>query len=431
MSTFQIVVLGVFVTFIIVGVGIFAVFGGLLGGSGVGAVTIWGTTPAGEIQQVLDTLRGQDKSFQDVVYVEKEKATYYAELLNAMASGAAPDLFLISQEEVYPFANKVFPIPYSTLSQATFIDSFVDEGSLFLTSPGALALPFLIDPLVMYWNRDLFASAGVASPPRYWNDFLTIAPKITSLDKSSTLGRSAVALGEWRNIGNAKAILSTLFLQAGDRITTRDEEGRLVGVFGETPPQASENPAASALRFYTEFANPSKQTYSWNKSLPEAHSAFAGGVVATYFGFASEYRAIRERNPNLNFAVAVVPQIQGNTTSSTFGRVTGLAIPRGARNPQGALTIAKKLAGETGARVTAGITGLPPVRRDVALDTSTFAAAQAFAESSLIARGWLDPDPAATDKIFETMIESVASGREQPIGAVSEAAKEFEQLLRP
>lgn len=430
MTNFQIVVLGVFVAFIIIGVGVFAIFGGLLGGSAVGSVTIWGTAPTESIQVILETLRGQDKSFQDVVYIEKEEAVYHAELLDAMASGRAPDLFLVSQEEVYSFSDKVFPIPYSAVSQATFTNSFVDEGSLFLTPQGALALPFLIDPLVMYWNRDLFSSAGVASAPSYWNDFLTIAPKITSLDKSSTFGRSAVAMGEWRNIENAKAILSVLFLQAGDRITTRDEEGRLVSVFGETPPQAAENPAASALRFYTEFANPSKRTYSWNKSLPEARDSFAGGVVATYMGFASEYGAIRERNPNLNFGVVPVPQIQGNTTSSTFGIITGLAIPRGARNPEGALAIAKKLTSETGTRVVAGITGLPPVRRDVVLDTSSSAAASVFVESALIARGWLDPDSAATDTIFETMIESVASGREQPTGAVSEAAQEFEQLVR-
>ena len=124
------------------------------------------------------------------------------------------------------------------MSQAQFTDSFIDEGQIFLTPNGALALPFSIDPLVMYWNQDIFASAGLAKPPQYWNDFLNIAPKITSLDAGQSVAKSAVALGEWSNVTNAKAILSSLFMQAGDPIVARNAAGQLVAVFGQMPPSA-------------------------------------------------------------------------------------------------------------------------------------------------------------------------------------------------
>ncbi|MDE1924715.1 MAG: extracellular solute-binding protein [Patescibacteria group bacterium] len=428
LSTFQIIVFGLSIFFLILGVGIFAAFGGLLGGSSVGPVTVWGTMDASVMSNLLATLRQSDKTFENVQYIQKDPATYDTNLVSAMAAGTGPDLFLVSQDTVSSFADKIKAIPYGSYSQAQFTGSFIDEGQLFLTNTGALALPFSIDPLVMYYNRDLFAAAGLAQAPKYWNDFLTIAPKITSLDTNSNVQKSAVALGVWPNIDHAKDILSTLFMQAGDPIIVRGSDGSLVPVFGQTPVNAPANPAESALRFYTEFADPSKTTYSWNASLPEASIAFTSGDVAVYFGFASEYPSLAARNPNLHFSAALLPQLQGNSSQLTFGELTSVAISRTAHNPAGALAVAEKLTGQQAILLLTQAEGLPPVRRDVIVDTSSSAALQVFVQSSLLSKAWLDPAPAQTNAIFKTMIESVISGAEQPAGAVSLGAQSLAQI---
>lgn len=429
MSNFQIIVTGLFVFFTIAGVGIFAAFGGLLGGSNTGPVTVWGTEDNGMISNHLTTLRATNKALANVTYVQKNPATYEADLLNAMASGTGPDLFFITQDKIVSFADKITPIPYGSFSQAQFTSSFIDEGQLFLTPAGALALPYSIDPLVMYWNRDTYASAGIASAPVYWNDFLTTSPKITSLDKSSNISVSAVALGTWGNIAGAKAVLSSLFMQAGDSIVARNTAGGLSSTFGQAPANAPANPAESALRFYTEFANPSKTSYSWNASLPLSSDAFVSGTLATYFGFASEYSTIAARNPNLSFGVQVLPQLQGNSTRTTFGQMTGLAISRTAANPSGALLVAAALTGQEAISLLASTVPLPPVRRDVALDTSGNAPMAVFVQSSLISRAWLDPSPTQTNTIFRTMIERVLSGASEPAGAVAEGSQALQQLF--
>ncbi|MDO8548290.1 MAG: hypothetical protein Q7R71_01305, partial [bacterium] len=71
---------------------------------------------------------------------------------------------------------------------------------------------------------------------------------------------------------------------------------------------------------------------------------------------------------------------------------------------------------------------LPPARRDVVIDTSNNAAIQVFVQSSLIARGWLDPAPAQTDALFKTMVDSVVSGLQLPGGAVAEAARALQLI---
>ena len=428
MSTFQLSVISIFVAFIVIGVGAFAMFGGVFGGGGIGAVTIWGTIPQETGDYLLDSLRSADKSLQDVHYIEKGAGSYESTMLNAMASGAAPDLFLVTQEQLGAFSDKIITIPYGTVSQSQFISSFVDEGQLFLTPQGALALPFMIDPLVMYWNRDLFGSAGIAQAPAYWNDFLALAPKMYSANSSQNITRSAVALGAWSNVAHAKEILSTLFIQAGEPIISRNAQGALIPVFGNTPSNTSGNPAESALRFYTEFGNPSKTTYSWNRSLPRSDEAFIAGSLGVYFGFASEYRTLGERNPNLRFAVAVMPQLQVGS-KSTYGKITALAIPRAARNVAGAAAVAQKLTGASAAAALVSYTGMPSARRDVAPDTSANSVSDVFVQSALIARGWVDPGKKETDQVFKTMIESVVSGGQEPSGAVSEAAQEFVRLI--
>ena len=112
----------------------------------------------------------------------------------------------------------------------------------------------------------------------------------------------------------------------------------------------------------------------------------------------------------------------------TYGSLTGIAISRGAQNPAGALAVAKSLTGPDAAAALA-VKGLVPARRDVEIDTSGNAAAAAFAQSALIARGWVDPDPKATDSIFKRMVESTLSGGSTPTQAIFDAAQELNRLF--
>jgi len=430
LSVFQIVVLGVFVALTIVGVGVFAAFGGLFGGKSLGPVAIWGTVDAQTMESVLTTMRQADKSLQDVTYAQKSPQTYERDLIDAIAAGRGPDLFLMSQEELGRFSDKIYTIPYSQVSQTSYTGAYIDGASVFLNPQGTWAMPFMVDPLVMYYNRDLLASAGIAQPPKLWSEFTQggIPGKITSIDSSQNLTRSAVALGAWANVAHAKAILSTLFIQAGDPIVSWSQDGRLTAVFGQNQ-GAGEGAARSALRFYTEFGNPSKTTYSWNRGLPYSTDMFVAGDLAIYFGPASEYKTIADRNPNLRFGVAPVPQLVQGGGNAVWGSIVGLATAHNARNPQGAIAVAQKLSSQQGTALIANQAGLPPVRRDVSVDTSSNAVLQALVQSALITRGWYDPDKSATDAIFKTMVESVTSGNQDPSAAVVDAGAALTDLL--
>ncbi len=428
-SSFQLIVTAFFVVCIVGGVAVFAIFGGSKRGEQVGQVTIWGTIDQKVVEAVITELAGTDDAFQSVSYREISALTYERELVEAIASGRAPDVFMLNESQILSFSDKIVPIPYNRVSERVFTESFIDEGNLFLGAEGSFGLPVLIDPLVMYYNKDLFAAAGIPTYPRQWEGLQSVAPKITSLDVASNVKRSAVALGSYDNVRHAKEILTTLFFQAGDKIVGTDVDGNLTSVFGANNDGGVENPAEAALRYYTSFSNPVQTVYSWNRSLPDSFNAFVAGDLGIYFGFASEYKLIRARNPNLAFDAAVMPQTGNSRASITYGRMTALSIPKGAANEYGGMIIAEKLTGIQAAKLFADRMGLPPVRRDLIADTPADAVGEVFAQSALISRSWYDPDPQASAGIYKRMVESVVSGRDRLGDAVRIASGEFSDLF--
>src|SRR3989344_5451754 len=186
-TPFQVILLVVFGLFVIFAVlifsGIIPLFNDTPEGIG-GEVVVWGTFPASSLSAQIEELNRNANGAWSVVYVQKREDTFDRELVEALASGIGPDAILLSQSFIVRHRDKVFPISYETLSVRKFLDTFIEEGELYLTSEGVLALPFSIDPLVMYWNRDIFTAAGISQIPTLWDEFFTLALDITKTDNA-------------------------------------------------------------------------------------------------------------------------------------------------------------------------------------------------------------------------------------------------------
>jgi ABC-type glycerol-3-phosphate transport system substrate-binding protein len=428
-TPFQYVIMGIFVALLVGGVVIFAVFGGKGNSNSVGSVVVWGTMDATTMQSSIAALIGVDQNFQQVSYVQKRPETYEADLINAFASNRAPDLFFLNDAQILAFKDKVLPISYNIISQRTFNDTFVNEASLLAFPSGIVGLPVYIDPLVMYWNKDLFAGANVATYPRAWSELTTIVPKMTALDTASNVKRSAVALGSYDNVRYAKEILAALLLQLNNPIVGTDAANKYTSLLAGNQTSGVDTSAQAVVRFYTGFSNSSQSIYSWNRALPNSLNAFTSGDVGMYFGLASDYQVILARNPNLAVSVALLPQASSVKSPVTYGRMTALAIPRNAKNQSGALYIAQIMAGAQGASALSQSIGLPSARRDLLTAQPADAAASVFAQSALISRGWYDPGAGISGPIFKSMVESVVSGKAQLGDAVQIASMQLTDSL--
>jgi ABC-type glycerol-3-phosphate transport system substrate-binding protein len=435
-NTFQIVVIGTFVVLLILG---FLGFAGKLplpsSGQDInyGTVTMWGTVPATTMERLIGETLNADSKVK-ISYTEKKPATFNNDFVDALARGAGPDLILIGQDSILKSMDKLTLIPYTSVPERDFRSAFIPEAELFIRPEGIVALPFTIDPIIMYWNRDIFTNALVVAPPTLWTQFYDLVPKITVRSTDGDITRSLVSFGEYNNVSHAKEVISLLLMQAGSPIVKSNSNGLSAALV--LPSSANiEDPVMSAIRFYTEFSKPGKDAYSWNRSLPYSRTMFESGDLALYFGYASEFKSIQTKNPHLNFDITMVPQAgqtaQGSqgSTKLTFGQMRGVAITRSTQNAAGALYAALLLSSKDSISALDNISGLPPVRRDLIAMRPTDPVLSVFYDSALISRGWYDPAPDNTDTMFLSMLDNITSGRNMISEALAVAQNSLDKLL--
>lgn len=428
---FQVILIGGFAAFAIFGLIFFSVFQRQQADEEPGygeSVIIWGTLDRESFQDVFQEIVKTDKDFQAIEYIEKDPRSFDLELLTAIAEGRSPDLLVLGSDSIVAHREKLRAVSFETLSERSFRDTYVDGAEIFLLNDGIYALPFAVDPLMMYWNRDIFSGSGLATPPKTWEEIVgVVEPAITEVDQSFTIKRSALAFGEYANIRNAKHILSLLLLQSGTDIVRENNTGYTITL--DEGGQGGIPPADASLSFYTQFANPSGSEYTWNRAMREDRQEFTSGELGLYFGLGSEYYAIDGANPNLNFDIAEVPQGSGASIKRGFGVFYGFAIPRASGNPQGAWKAAQMLGREANSASLSDKLDLAPVHRSELSRGSSDPYRDTLYTAALIARGWLDPNRAASDNVFKTMIEDITSGRERISEAITDAIGRLELLF--
>jgi ABC-type glycerol-3-phosphate transport system substrate-binding protein len=218
MKPFQIILLVVFGFMAVGGIVFLATWRGTPTGVQVGAVTIWGTVPRSVVKIALETVKKSSETFDSVEYQEIDPREFSETYIRALADGKGPDLILLSHEELYNHLSTLRLLSFETLSERAFRDTYIEGSEIYVTPNGIAGLPFTVDPMVLYWNRSLLQTAGIAKPPATWSEVYAMAPKLTEKDSALAISKSAIALGEFQNIDHAKEILIALFLQLGGTV---------------------------------------------------------------------------------------------------------------------------------------------------------------------------------------------------------------------
>ncbi len=274
--------------------------------------------------------------FITVNYKKLRYSEYEAELLNALAEDRGPDVFSIHNTWMRKYQSKLAPMPETitmvypvtqgtikkevvpesrttkSISLKELKDNFVDVVSqdVILDDGKIYGLPLSVDTLAMYYNKDLFNNAGISQIPAYWNkEFIQDVKKLTKQDSKKGLIQSGAALGGSKNINRYSDILAVLMMQSG--ATMMNDKGQVL--FHATPSSNPTNysPGLDALRFYTDFVDPVKESYTWNNELPNSLEMFISGNLAIMFGYSYDLETIKAQAPKLNFSITKLPQIEG------------------------------------------------------------------------------------------------------------------------
>lgn len=425
-SKFQLIVLGTFVVFIIAGVAFFASFRGGGASANLPAITIWGTYPKSVFDGYVEKINQGLSQQISVTYVQEDQASFSHDFTSALAVGRGPDAILIPADMLLPEENKLALVPYSSLPQRTFMDAFIQEAGIYLSKNGILALPFSVDPLVTYWNRDMFNAAGLAQPPAYWDQFAALNKALTVSSQNGTISRSAVALGDFTNVDHAREIFGAMLMQSGDPVTTADSNGSVVSAIGPS----TANSVTPALEFFAGFVDPSGKYYSWNGSWPDSKTAFLSGNLAVYFGPSSELSDIRSKNPNLNFDVAPFPEPRSGGKTADYGLMYGLSLVKSSQNLNAAYQTAAILTSPSSLALLSKMTYTPPVYRSLIAAGTNDPYMAIFDRAALVSQTWLDADPVKSSALFGSMVDSVVSGRQDAYQAVQDGGASYDVILR-
>lgn len=319
---------------------------------------------SGSPDDLSEVIRGFQRKFSHIqinVRIIEEK-DYEQALLEAWAEDRGPDIFSLPNTWLGKYQTKIIPMPaFFELSRKylkpvkifgrtikedeivkkeklaglsffdlkrTYVDTVLND---VYRNNQILGLPLALDTLVLYFNRQLLNAAKIVEPAKTWQDFLSQVKSLTIFDQAGEFVQSGTALGTGDNVENAADILFLLMLQNGTRIF--DEQGRLAfnQALKEDPTYF---PGESALTFYTDFANPEKETYSWHKEMSSDIQAFLQNKIAYFFGYSYHLPLIKKSAPQLNFDLAPVPQIAASLQEVNFARYFIEVVAKKSRYPK-------------------------------------------------------------------------------------------------
>jgi len=394
------------------------------------ALEIWGVYD--EPSVFTDLIKAYQKQNKCVsIKYEKKNFTDYEEgLINAFASDKEPDIWLIHNTWLPKHKDKIKEMPEILLPFNSFRETFVDVVENDLSENNKIyGLPLYVDTLALYYNKDFFNTAGITSPPETWDDLIEDLDKLTKKNQWGAIERAGIALGIAENVNRSTDILALLMLQNGTKMVSDDKKSATFdkSILREG---SSYYPGQDALRFYTDFANPSKRNYTWNKQMPYSIDAFIEGKTAIMINYSHHIPTIKSKAPYLNFGIAPMPQLKGRNFDINYANYWAFTVSKNTKAPDEAWKFIVYLTNKENSQIYLEKTKRPPGRRDLVDWQKNDLELGVFAKQSLTARNWYQVDNSKIETILAEAINSVILSRASISKAIETAANQVTLLMK-
>lgn len=367
-------------------------------------IIFWGVTDeVGVFEQSFNEYKKNAPSVS-VEYRRFSLETYEKNLIDALAAGEGPDIFMFHSSWLPKHGNKVVPAPTNKISAAVVSRLFpqvVEQD--FVWENRVYALPLAVDTLALYYNRDILDRRGVALPPKTWLEF---QQAIVNRGLSSSFGGTSTIM-------KSTDLLSLLFLQSGARLPSLLD--RTISLTNDA--------GLSALNFYTRFFAPEEQ----------AIDAFSGQRTSLMFDYAAARPILKTKSPFLDFSVSEIPQSNLEEPIS-FASYYGLAVAKKANTTSLKQERAWDLilfltTDESAAESYLRASNRPPALRSLINKYLDHPELGVFARQALIARSVLNSNQEAVNLIFDKLIKATQERILAPFEALRQAESELSSVL--
>ncbi|NLN28798.1 MAG: extracellular solute-binding protein, partial [Firmicutes bacterium] len=103
----------------------------------------------------------------------------------SLAGGVMPDVGWVSPDWFVPFYTEELLVPIEELLERDGIDGSSFWPGVWKQGVGGRqwGMPFEVGSEALIYNRDWFDAAGIGEPPQTWDDFLTVAKRLTDPER--------------------------------------------------------------------------------------------------------------------------------------------------------------------------------------------------------------------------------------------------------
>jgi multiple sugar transport system substrate-binding protein len=278
-----------------------------------------GQEEAAELQLVIDEINQASTTFE--IVSEPSPADYAVKLQTTIAGGTVADLFWLSQENIAGFADGEALLDITDRlaedqSPAANVEDYFPGILQTAQYDGrTFALPWISQPVMLYYNPALFDAAGIGYPDETWtwDSFKEAAAAITD----PTAGVYGTAFNGWPPI-------QMFIWQAGGDVISEDLSSCPI----DTPEALAGAQFYQDIVFNEQYA-PSEATLA-EEGFGEM--AKAGKVAMFYGGAADDLDYAHKKDPaNAVLKVALVPS--GPQGRTTFAYSAATAIFAGTEHP--------------------------------------------------------------------------------------------------
>jgi len=382
---------------------------------------------------------------------------YEDTIVNEIAEGAGPDLFMIHNSWITKHWKKLLPMPLDlpvvmtpdqyrqTFFQAASSDLILDEK--------IYGMPLAIDNLAVYYNkayfRDLLATAD--RPGDLWEAIKEQVFQLTKRNNSpERFALAGIGIGRADNVARAIDTLYTMMLQYGVKFYDEKQEKATFADSGKANAQGITNPGEQAMDLYTSFGLSTYKNYSWNDTItgyaPQEMEAgtFVRGKVAMILGYPYLYDTLtqgiqaqqRAGGSHIDISdigIAPMPQLVTGTEATkrdTLASYFPLVVARTTQFPKDAWMLAQFLTNADSQQTYHKATHHPTSRTDLVTEQQTEPLFGIFAYQAPFAKSFKVYDEDAYTKILTDAIQKVVMSTSSSKQALVEAQEKITCVIK-
>lgn len=390
------------------------------------SIKMWGVFDnSNEVAPFIKSYQNQYPNVR-ISYEKKSFDDYEKVLLNELATGEGPDIFVMHNTWLPKYQDKITPAPTSIYPIQEFRDRFVAVAEDDLVADDQIyALPLYIDTLAMYYNFDDYRVTKEGKPSKTWEGFYEDVKRLNVYEENSKiLKRSAVALGTAHNVNQAVDVIYQLFLQndvnfynSKGLVSFASDEGNL------------------AFANYLSFADPKSTHYAWQDTRPDDIYEFVNGRVSTIVGYSYLYDQIvaESRTKGIDFRIAKMPQVDPEkpVTYADYWAYTAkkMDATKDSARINHVWNFLKMMTLESGAKSYHDMTKRPSAIRSLLEEQEKEADFGIFANQVRYASSIKNYDRNEYNDIFDEAIDKVIKEGEKPLNALREASKKVSKIV--